>query len=704
MKIPNIKLGFNKSKYSHNLSRDCNTTFPFGVVQPIFTQYLLPNSDIKVNAKQLVRLAPMPVPSFARVSLRTVTRFVPEVDVVPYADSFYSRLPYKGKVFDKLPVVDNPTLLAHLFNLSNFTLYHYSTSGGYTGGKFVEISDTTTDIASSTKDAFNKLFRSDGKPTAHVNLSTKDSRYVTTKTATPLRPLPTPENADYIVFFGEKVGSNQTLFQYCACFNFGFKAKVFRNICLGLGYSLELDDFTPVRLSPLLSFYRAYYDTFGLTRFKAFTETKCFELINTAVNDSVFDQTFTLTKGAYIDELTDFFNELSECYYSASQDFVSMHRDSFAPGSSALAYPFYVDDSTKNQVSSTSNDVPSLNFSQHGGNLTTISLQVLQRLSRFVNKNSVLGRRLTDYMKLHYGTEKISSIFEDSNFVSSSVLNCAINDVFSTSDTAQFDSTTNTKTGENLGAFAGKGLGFGDLSFRFSSKCHGYLITLAAIVPDSGYFQGNSSDLYAVSWEQQPSADFDALGFEATPRGTFITHNSISNRALLPVSDLTDKTFGFVPRFSGFKFAKNVVNGDMSRRGSLDSMSPYYLDHIITSQQVYARQVGVTDDTDKQSYFDCSVVGSPVPSSSYDWRYVCKYPWLGNFLRLFINDTGNLVKGSYLPSDVESKQYPLYCLDDPFICQIAFKVSVSNCLKPLSLSFDTFEESSDNASKDVDPS
>ena len=65
MKIPNIKLGFSNKRYTHNLSRDCNTTFPFGIVQPILTQYLLPNSDIRVNAKQLVRLAPMPVPSLA---------------------------------------------------------------------------------------------------------------------------------------------------------------------------------------------------------------------------------------------------------------------------------------------------------------------------------------------------------------------------------------------------------------------------------------------------------------------------------------------------------------------------------------------------------------------------------------------------------------------------------------------------------------
>ena len=181
---------------------------------------------------------------------------------------------------------------------------------------------------------------------------------------------------------------------------------------------------------------------------------------------------------------------------------------------------------------------------------------------------------------------------------------------------------------------------------------------------------------------------------EVTPRSVFVSHNDISDRSKLPTDDLTDKSFGFVPRFTGFKFAKNTVNGDMSRRGSIDSMSPYYLDHIITSNQINTKSVG--DD------FQYTLVSSPVPSTSYDWRYVCKYPWLGNFLRLFINDVGPLDKGSF--SAVAPVDYNLMCIDDSFICQTAFNVRVSNCLKPISLSFDTYEESTDNASKAVDPS
>ena len=676
MKISNIKLGFRKSKYTHNLSRDCNTTFPFGVVQPILTQYLLPNSSIKVDAKQLVRLAPMPVPSFARVSLRTVTRFVPEIDVVPYADAFYSRMPYRGKVPTTLPLISNAVLVYYLLSISNCIVYSVGTAG-----KLSPIDVISVEV----KQAFTRLFFKSACSEQFPFYNQVNNNNVSV-----YRPKPTPQNADYVVYFDTASSSNP---RYCACFCFGSQAKNFRNICLGLGYSLDMDDLTPIRFSPLLSFYKAYYDTYGITRFKAFTETYCFKLISDLIDTmDVVDFSKPSSLSVALDvRVKNFFKDLSFCYYSVSQDIVSLHRDKIELGNyPSFTYPI----AGAENVDVSSDSLPKLDVGNNNIELQQVSLKALSLLSRFVSKNSILGKRLSDYMSLHYGSDVVSSIFKDSNFVDSSVLNCSINDVFSTSDTAQYDSASNTKTGENLGAFAGKGIGYGDLSFHFDASCHGYLITLAAMVPDAGYWQGTSPDLFAVNWDQQPSADFDALGMEVTPRSVFVSHNDISDRSKLPTDDLTDKSFGFVPRFTGFKFAKNTVNGDMSRRGSIDSMSPYYLDHIITSNQINTKSVG--DD------YQYTLVSSPVPSTSYDWRYVCKYPWLGNFLRLFINDVGPLDKGSF--SAVAPVDYQLMCIDDSFICQTAFNVRVSNCLKPISLSFDTYEESTDNASKDVDPS
>lgn len=676
MKIPNISLGFSNKKYSHNLSRDCNTTFTCGVVQPIFTQYMMGDSDIKVSARQSVRLSPLVAPSFARLSLKTVTRFVPEHDVVPWADAFYSKSPYRGSVRDKLPYTNNATLLYYVLLYSNFTAYKINTSGGLT---YIPFSDTFT---TSTVTALLTFLRGSG---SSATGSFPSTNYVADTSDSAFRPVVTPDNADFVF---QNTNGNAIL-----CFKFGSKAKRLRSIFLGLGYSLDAYDRNPVRLSPILSFYKMYFDTYGIKRNKNFTQTACANVIYTYIDSSLVAN-FTLEGSSqYGSKLDTFISELADCYYSVAQNFVSIHRDKLQNNSVAPVTVSAITNSSASTVNVNSADGvdPRLN-SLTNTTLTNVSLQVLQRLSRFTNKNSILGQRLSQYMKLHYGVTSVNSIFDDSNFIDSSSMPCPIDDVFSTSDTVVGDD------GEHLGAYAGKGYGQGDLHFKFHASCPGYVITLAAIVPDAGFWQGNSTDLFAVNWEQQPSADFDALGMEATPRGAFFTYNDICDLKSNPTGTLS-RTFGFVPRFSGFKFAKNLVNGDMSLRSSIETLSPYYLDYIIASSQIET----TFDSTGKVPSYHFK--NATIPSSSEDWRLVGKYPWLGNFNRIFVNDTNKLSFGSYIPSRVESQfDYDMFCVNDPYMSQCIFNCTVRNSLKPLSLSYDTFEESTDTASTDVSAS
>ena len=675
MKISDISLGFSSKKYSHNLSRDCNTTFPFGVVQPIFSQFLLPDSDIKVHAKQLVRLSPLVAPTFSRISLKTVTRFVPEHDLVSWADAFYSRSPFNGSVMSQLPYTDNPTLLYHLLNMSNVDYYSFDSHGT------VSRIGADTEQAKTALSALSTSLKSGGS----LAIPTLYPLAISADAVSPILPFATIENADFI--FRNGTGN------VVICFRFGSKAKRLRSVLLGLGYSLEAQDFTPVRLTPILAFYKAYFDTFAIKRSRNFTSTNCFNLIDEISRRSKVNFSFSGTNANGL-TLNAFLTDVADCFYSCPQNFVSIHRDklqnNIASGGYEFSVPVSSSGSTNTAVSSSGNDAVLKSVSS--SSLTNVSLQLLQKLSRFTNKNSILGQKLSEYMRLHYGSTSVNSVFEDTNFVDSSSIPCGISDVFSTSDTVNGDN------GEHLGAFAGKGIGQGDLSFKFHSSCHGYIITLAAIVPESGFWQGTSTDLFAVDWQSQPSPEFDAVGMELTPRSAFVSHNNIMDLATpLTTSDLTNKSFGFVPRFSGFKFAKNIVNGDMSRRGSLDSLSPYYLDYILASNQI--------DVSTKTGLSIYNFRFRPIPSTSDDWRLVGKYPWLGNFNRIFIDETNKLSFGSYLPTTTENNvTYDRYCIDDPFMSQSIFNVTVRNFLKPLSLSYDTFEESTDTSSTDVSAS
>ena len=128
MSLSSVKLGtsFNK-KYTHNLDFDNNTTMDFGSVQPLLCQYLLPKSDVNLNYRQLIRLAPMPTPSFARIFAHNYARFVPMTDVVEYHEAFLSRKPYYSKdrsfIPDYMPFTENRVLQYMLLWRSQWSVY-----------------------------------------------------------------------------------------------------------------------------------------------------------------------------------------------------------------------------------------------------------------------------------------------------------------------------------------------------------------------------------------------------------------------------------------------------------------------------------------------------------------------------------------------------------------------------------------------------
>lgn len=693
-----ISIGQSKKRYTHRLNRDVNTTFPFGIVQPIFKQLLTPQDTVNVSSRQLVRLAPMVVPSFARLGLYTTTRFVPLVDVVPYSDALYAKQPYNTGVGSSfvpkfLPFTSNAVLTLYLLSLSNYSLYRYDSATS----QYVPDTATTDDnVKKEVTSLMLGLFTENVKMNPNLHFD----NYVSSKGQSAYIYSPTPESADYIVFSHSStdVASHPNL---CVCFQFGSYAKTLRNILLGLGYSCEFDDYDKVSLVPLLSFYKAWFDTYGLTRFKNFTDSVCFRLIKFI---ELYNYDFTSNTNTLHGDVTtmsllfDFLYSLCECFYSSPTDFVTLHRASLQTVSNTN-FTYTSSDGTARTIGQNSDklgdgkpddvhlDVDNKDSRVYNPSISSVSLRVLQSLSRFVNKNSILGQNIAKWMGVKFGASVVNSVFEQSNRIDSSYMPFNINDVFSTSDTAL--GTGADATGEHLGAYAGKGIGTGSISFRFTAPCHGFVITLACVASDSAYFQGNDPSLFALDYETSPNSDFDALGMEVTRRSCIINHNSISNRTALNYDDLSDASFGFVPRYTGFKVSKNIVNGDMSRRGSIDSMSPYYLDRILTSSQVL-----VTEST-PSGRFALDVHSSRLPSADYDWRFMARYPQLGNFNRLFINDVGPLDKGSYLPSGKDS--YRFFCLDDPYLCQCIFNVSLSNTLKPISMSFDTFDTTDDKS-------
>ena len=663
-----INLGFNNKRYSRDMSYDNNTTFGFGEVQPLMSQFMLPDSDIKIYAKQLIRLAPLKVPSFARVHLETVCRFVPCADVYAPFENLLSNMPFtytpsEGKTASFIPR-KLPSIPSNLLLLA---LLPYCKWSAFSGTNYTVQVSTDSSLAPNFSQLIStKLVGFDVSDT----FALKQSNYVQDGVA--------PAFSDYVVYLPAAASVADK--SYCVALRLTAQGERLRKVFVGLGYDILTDNYNDnsdklfVSILPLFAFYKAYFETYYPQRFISFTDTSCFALIDhlTHITDPVYSDKNRFLRIAAI--FKKFINdELSQCWYAAPDDYISIHT----------ANPLNADGNNSNDLNLLSNKGFTLSTSQAGepysgflptpstSTIDNVLLKSVRIFTNYVSKDSVIGQRMSDWVRQHFNADIANSLFESSNFVGRSSMPLQISDVFSTSDTASSDGV-----GENLGAYAGKGIGYGGLDFKFHSKVHGYLFVFACIVPESRTYQGVDPTLLATSRYELPTPEFDALGYEITDRRVFVPSNDVSLKDTnLPF--YANSGFGFVPRYTSFKYKKNIVNGDMSRRSTADTMRPYFLDRIFNV-----------------NYFDGS---SNVPkrtsfvgAASPDWRFITRWSYLSNFNRLF-----------YADDDLSS----LTAVDDDdvtdnFLGQMLFNVSLTDALKPLKSSYDTVA-SEDNDVKSI---
>ena len=649
-----INLGFNTKRYTRDMSYDCNTTFGFGEVQPVMCQLMLPDSDINVSTKQLVRLSPLVAPSFARVSLHTVARFVPVTEVFGPFESFLANLPYSKGSLSYVPKV-LPSVSQNLLFLSLLPFCEWQ----YTGSSYMgSAADEAKRLESWLYNRFTRIGHTTEefthfqlRPTYRKNIKTAAADYILS-----LENYPDSGKNDGVL----KLRLTNT-------------GRRLRKIYIGLGYEVlsysDRQKDMRVNILPLLAFYKAYFDTYAPKRDVSFLQTKCFALIDwlSATKDPDFT---VIDSECFIEVFTPFvMNELALCFYAAFDDYISIHTSQ--PVVNPRGADLDVVSNSPNTINSEKGELPQIVPSDN------ILLRSLRIFSQFVAKDSVIGQRMSQWVRTHFNADVSNQLFKDTNFVGRNVMPLQINDVFSTSDTAT--GTGENATGEHLGAYAGKGIGFGNNSFKYHAPVHGYLIVFACIVPESRTFQGTDATLLACDRFSLPQPEFDGLGYEVTDKRVFFGSNDLYST---PPSNVA---FGFVPRYTGFKYRKNICNGSMSLRSVATSLSPYYLDRIIVNNYV-SQPLGEAGAI--------QIRNNQLPTASTEWRFITKYPWLSNFNRIFIQDT---VIDDPLFDNIDAQLQ-----EDNFIGQIVFDVSLKDCLKPLKSSYDTFDEENDNNTSTVE--
>lgn len=367
------------------------------------------------------------------------------------------------------------------------------------------------------------------------------------------------------------------------CYNFNGPWKRLRSIFLGLGYCFNPFDTTDVTFLKLLAFYRCYWDKFGVNRDVNFQDTYCAKLsrlLSSTQDYELMSISCDFGDGVTPSQLFYQFvlNELPYCTYTTPSDYFSSSvtntQQSLKTSGDISIYSHGVN------MNSNNGNAPSYaeaqqNYPVSGDSRdSAIGIQLALKLLRWVNRNTVVGSKIYDGLRAKFGnidvndesSEGVQRIGEDSTSIE-------IGAIFNQSD--------NESVGAPLGTFAGVGVGKKEGSdySSFDVNSFGCFITLTAVVPQMGYFQGmfrENSDGVGDNFEMFDET-FDAVGWQTVRYNELVGDRQFKMRSNFTVGTALGN-FGLQPRYTHMKCAYNRCVGDISLPHMQDSMLPYTLD------------------------------------------------------------------------------------------------------------------------------
>lgn len=663
--LPKIKLGRStESTTPFDFDHDNNTTAEFGFMQPLFVHECMPRSVMKLKMGQFVRLGAMNSPTYGRVSANTYHRFVPISEIMPTFEYMLAGKPYhvvdRNYIPSSMPSTSCRALTLWLLTQTNSLYSIYKLDGSYY--KVVTGSADISTIVSRFNEKFYFVATSDTPLQTSYNYHNFFNTLSVVQREQVKQFLPTPAGADFIVKFSYVSGSNT--FRYCICFKFSQFARRLRKILIGCGYQLNLRNTTRKSILPLVAFYKAWFDLFCPKQTQTWTSTPAFKMLDRVREYNQISMDGFYTQGSYMDL---FLKSLLECYYTQKPDFVSANIATPAlssTGIDGIKVSSSVDLSLVNGANTQLNQQPYIGNISTSNLLTRNRLLLLNKLTKFVNKNTVIGGKIADYLHVHYGADFGDDL--NSYDIGQQSVDCKITQEMVTASTDI--ATTGEYTGKGIGSSEGR-------QFTYRAKEFGYWISMFAIVPNSGYCQSiDASTVNHLTRFDFPIGEFDALGNEITTKeqvcgaeDVFLGDSSTDGAE--------SASFGFIPRLTHCKVKHNVANGCISLRSTRLTYLPYTLDRWITTNEI---DVSPHEESDGSTSYLITDRVSNIPIASEAWRYPTRFDYLGNFNRIFQN--------SGYDAQILNDVFPI---DDNFIVHNLVECKYIAPLLPISESYDT---------------
>lgn len=465
------------------------------------------------------------------------------------------------------------------------------------------------------------------------------------------------ENPDYCVnrSFAYTDSSNEAHdITVTFAFRFSDFGRALRDVMIAAGYQLNFASTKKVSMLPFFANYLAYFYAQPLMKYKNWQNTAAYKILRRYETENIVNlgqRMINLQNTSSIDVrlFVEFINDLASMWAVEPQDFVSCHTrepltsplvlnslDSFlnsVAGSVATqtnppAVPISQSNSQDEPNSILPNNMPYINNVNHD----VVTASLLQRITQRMAVNSIIGRPIRKLLRsMGYGDWVDHAA---PNLVDYGELRLNLKPVVSTADTA---SSSDGSRGADLGQLGGRGYGHKYHNAKpFANHEPGYFVLLTTVYVNSGYCQSIDANNFCVDVDDFYKREFDAQGFEVDEK------NQIQG-SLTWVEDgdegTLDRPFGFVPRSTKFKHITNKLLGDFTDGPLQDVYSPYHLDKLLP---VGKRSLNEVKDYELYGGYNFTAVtlGSrfkpeDVPIAGNIWRYLGRFPWMGQFDRIF---------------------------------------------------------------------
>lgn len=669
-----INIGKQNKRGKFDLSHGVTTTFDFGSTQPLFCKLMMPDSSLKGDMAGAVRCMPMPLPPFGKCGLHTYAQFVKIGDLLRNFGSFVSRTVYTSAhasyIPNKLPCLPiyGPTSLVSLlltprfsfwcpFKLETAASFGQDGNGVDVGGISMMFTGDVDATDMSQLEAFvvppaslsstninnyfgfvhaNNLakpwyngFTDANRVYANISLG-NDFKYIVNAGFS-------LQNADYFFTANAnsiEIGTQGNTYDNPLGIAVWLTAEGRRlvKILNGLGIQVNLTDSSLVNLLPLFAYYKVWFDIFAPKRDMLWTGTQAYRLLDWYCEygedfADIGNLTDIAEQGVTVSNLCEFLYDLTQTWGTSDPNYITSSVSNANESGVTLEFDSpELDANVASSKSMINGGVASQ--SKAGTALSSIGIELINKLARYVNTNNVIGKNIDAFFKAHF--DGYSGNSDTSDFCGASVLDIELGDVIVTADTDVADA----------GEFAGVGFGRGDFKVKYSTKEFGYYIILGTVLPKSNYVQGSDYDVFITKPLELPTPELDALGWDKL-RISEVFGNGYRDTVGSPL--FGNNAFGYQPRYTGHKVQNSKLMGDFKFNGTKDNYIGMTLDNVIT-QDYIVPSLGVTKAsggtvTTKPNTIKIYSASNSRFATSPNWRYLGKDKVISNFDRIFKNSS-----------------------------------------------------------------